>query len=192
MNESQSLRFALHGIGLMSALLVLVAGYFLGYVPRMINSRAVHHEKERVAQIASSAPMVRRSNANLHRECELMEHELTRLREGVSSEAHEHELLRTFSELAKASNLRMLDFSPTSAGEDGDFGVTLMQIGFRGSYEGTCSLLWKLDELPRLHRIVSITVRLVDQERGVFETRFSLRAFHKLSQPVTFNSEDGA
>lgn len=178
MNTETSIRYGIHALGLICSVVVLGAGYLVGYVPRMAGSQSMGVERLRVEKLASALPTVRTRNEALAAECDALQQELDSLILGVPQLAHEHELFKSFSDLAEQCDMKLLDFTPSAASKEGEIGVTTLQMGFRGDYDSTCELLWELDNMVRLHRISSVTLRPIDRTNGIFEIRFEMRAFH--------------
>ncbi|MCC7422590.1 MAG: type 4a pilus biogenesis protein PilO [Planctomycetaceae bacterium] len=168
---------ALHILGCIAALTVVVAVAAPLFLPLQARASALHAATEDAWKLLSESEKISDAHRDAKRELEAAETRIRRVQQQIPERAEEGDFKTQFAGLAAECEFELEDYRP-GASEPHRFCQQIrIHVRGRGSYEATVRLLAGLDALPRLCRATDVTIVAAD-EPDDFVVEMALTIFY--------------
>lgn len=148
----------LHGLGLLVTMLAAGVFYVFGYQPLDGESASLQAQALMLDGLLNQATTIYAENSRLKTQVNEFERKAIAVLSRVPEEPREADFLAQVSELAQQTGLDILDYRPGILRPQTTYTEMEVKLVSKGTYASLCGFLEQIDRLPRLCRLMNLSI----------------------------------
>ncbi len=172
----QRMRWWLHAVGFLVALLILLAGEFFVYRPIDRQADVCAQRVGKLRDLLEDEDRMRQEHARAVDELQAARDLAAMLNKRIPDEPSEADFLAQVSQLANDESLEIQDYRPGTITTKDSYSALCVELICEGDYASLCNFLAGLSKLPR-HATVAILEIDSDGKKATYSVTLSLELY---------------